>query len=123
VALTALALGAACGDSTGPTDNTVLVQLTGAPGDDGALIFKVLAGGQERIDTVLPACSDCRLFSRRVSDVEVRVMITGTVSIGPLARVRVSNPVPQSYTAFAVEGASSSFESRAAGRYQLSVGR
>lgn len=122
-ALAAVAWIASCGDSTGPVDRTIGVRLVSAPGDDGALVFKVLAAGRERIDTVLPACTGCRVFSRRVSDVETRVVVTGAIVPGVLVRVGVSNPLPASYTAFAVEGASRTFVFRPGTAYDLSVER
>lgn len=122
-ALAATVSIASCGDGTGPVDRTIAVRLVSAPGDDGALVFKVLAAGHERIDTVFPACTGCRVFSRRVSDVETRVVVTGTIVPGALVRVGVSNPVPASYTAFAVEGASRAFLFRPGAGYELRIER
>jgi len=121
--LALICLATACGDGTGPVDRTLVVRLDAAPGDDGALIFKVLAAGQERIDTVVPACNGCRVFARRASDVEMRVVVTGNLVPGALVRIGVSNPVPQSYTVFAVEGASRSFQFRPGTEYELAVAR
>jgi len=123
VAVVAVGWIASCSDNTGPVDRTIGVRLVTAPGDDGALVFKVLAAGQERIDTVLAACSRCRVFARRVSDVETRVVVTGTIVPGVLVRIGVSSPIPASYTAFAVEGASRTFQFRSATAYELSVER
>ena len=118
-----LAILAGCGDGTGPVDRTLVVRLASAPGDDGALVFKVLAAGRERIDTVVAACSGCRVYARRVSDNEMRVVVTGTLAPGPLVQIGVSNPTPQSFTAFAVEGASRSYVFRPGTLYELTVGR
>jgi len=123
VGLGLIGLGLACGDGTGPVDRTLVVRLDAAPGDDGAIVFRVLAAGQERIDTVMPACNACRVFSRRVSDAQVRVVVTGSLAPGALVRIGVSNPVPQSYTAFAVEGASRSYQFRPGTQFQLAVVR
>ena len=65
----------------------------------GAAMFKVIAAEPYAIDELTAACSGCRAFMTRVSDREVRGIVTGAFGAGPLVHVGVSDrSVPEAYT-------------------------
>ncbi len=65
----------------------------------GAAMFKVIAVEPYTIEDLTAACSGCRAFMTRVSDREVRGIVTGTFGAGPLVHVGVSDrSVPEAYT-------------------------
>lgn len=96
---------AACGGGDGggggggtqpPQPGTLTLTLQSPNGNDGAVMF-TLRGAQ--IDTVTVA-SGYRMFLSRVSQNNVRVIVTGTIAGGPIVRFNVPD-VNQASTYFA----------------------
>jgi hypothetical protein len=83
---------------SGPKAGDLTAELT-APAELGAAMFKVTIGGGYTVDDLTAACSGCRAFMTRVSDREVRGIVTGPFTSGPLVHVGVSDrTAPEAYT-------------------------
>lgn len=119
--MTALAL-AGCID--GPTAGEVTVDLVTPNADDGAVMFTVQTAAPNQLLGATGACAACLAFVHAVSDTEHRVIVTGPLAAGPIARLQVSNTSPT--VVFRVElrqVARRDYAIRATGGYGLTVQR
>lgn len=76
---------------SGPKSGDVAVELVTPRTDIGAVMFRARATEPETIDTVTGACRDCRVYMLRVSEREVRGVVTGTLPLGDVMFLTVSN--------------------------------
>lgn len=119
--LAVAALIAGCSDS-GPTAGLLTFSLTTPNGDDGAVAFTLHATAPATITGAEAACTGCRVFSRVVSETEIRGIVTGTIGAGPLVRVTASDlRTPTDYTATVQQVATRTYGIRGTGGYSLTV--
>src|SRR5215210_4422172 len=79
------ALLAACsGGATAPIGETLNLELSSPSGDDGAVLFTITGGPVQSIDG-----SGYVIFSARPDANRVRVIMTGRLSPGIIARIRI----------------------------------
>lgn len=87
-----LLAGAALGScDSGPKAGEIVAEIVTPRTDLGAASFRTRALEPYSIDTVTAACSGCTAYMTRVSDREVRGVVTGRFGAGPLLRVTVSD--------------------------------
>ena len=87
-----LALGAAvglsilpsCAEPAGPTEGTLHVTLATPASDDGAVLFTLSGGPVDSVEAV-----GYSIYSARIDDNTVRVIVIGTLASGPVARIRI----------------------------------
>jgi hypothetical protein len=82
--LTGLAPLAGCSNNTGPTAAALTVSLSSPNGDDGAVLLTVSGGPVDSVEAV-----GYRVYTAQVSAETLRVIITGSISSGPVARIHV----------------------------------
>jgi hypothetical protein len=82
--LVVVLLAACSGDYTGPTSGGLNLRLASPQGDEGAVLFTVAGGA---VDTV--EASDHGLYFARLDANTVRVVVTGDLSSGVIARIRI----------------------------------
>lgn len=119
--LALLALGA-CLDA--PTAGEVSVELISPNADDGAILFIVHTAAPSELTDATGACQGCQAFVHAVSATEFRVIVTGPLATGPIARLRVANAAPT--TAFRVEVrevARRDYQTRSPAGYRLKLVR
>jgi hypothetical protein len=117
-----LAVGLAALACDGPTAGEVSLVLTTPNQDDGAISFTVQASAPNEITGVSATCDGCQAFTYAISATEVRAIITGNISAGPIARVSVLNGAPnQAYRVTVREVAGRQFDARSGAGYTLSV--
>jgi hypothetical protein len=122
-----LALAAAVGawlfsgcssEPAGPTEGTFTVTLASPNSDDGAVLF-TLAGGP--VDSV--AALGHSVYSARLDDNTVRVIVVGALASGPLVRIRI--PDHRQISAYSVVvnqvAARTSYQQRDPSAYSVSV--
>lgn len=120
LALLAAALAMSCFD--GPTAGEVTLSLTTPNTDDGALAFVVTIAAPNEITGASPACAGCEVFTTQVSATELRGIVTGDISAGPLVRLAVAQAGPnQAYRVQVLAVASRQFAERAPSGYTLAV--
>ena len=91
-------------------------------GDDGAIQFTLQTTPGYEILGVTTSCSSCEMFTRRVSALHVRAVLTGPIGSGPLLRVMVSDAeTPRVYTAQVVQVSSTAYELRSTVGYSLNL--
>jgi hypothetical protein len=113
-----LALG--CLD--GPTPGEVTLALQSPNQDDGAISFVIKAAAPNEVTGVTAICEGCDAFVARVSATELRAILTGNLTAGPVARVTVMDGSPnQVYSAELIDVSSRTFAPRDVSRYGLSV--
>lgn len=78
-----LILLAGCSNNTGPVAGALAVTLTSPRQDDGAVLFMVYGGPVDSIESV-----GYPIYLARAADT-VKVIITGSVGPGPIARVHI----------------------------------
>jgi hypothetical protein len=118
--LLASALALSCFD--GPTAGEVTLSLTTPNTDDGAVAFAVTIPAPNEITGASAACAGCEVFTTRVSATELRGIVTGDLSAGPVVRLAVSQAGPdQAYRVQVLAVASRQFEERPPTRYTLSI--
>lgn len=78
-----LTLLTGCSNNTGPVAGALAVTLTSPRQDDGAVLFMVYGGPVDSIESV-----GYPIHLARVADT-VKVIITGSVGAGPIARVHI----------------------------------
>lgn len=89
----ALTLGAAVGlgllpscssEPAGPTQAILTVTLTTSNGDDGAVLFTLSGGPVDSVEAV-----GYSVYSARIDANTIRVIVTGALGPGPVARIRI----------------------------------
>ncbi len=102
---------AAMSCDSGPKAGEIVAELVTPQQTLGAAMFRVSAVEPYAIDSVTPACSGCRTFTSRVSERELRGVVTGSLSAGPLVRVMVSDRDAQSgYSILLLQLAATTYE-------------
>ena len=87
-----LAAGAALGScDSGPKAGEIVAEIVTPVVELGAASFRARALEPYTIDTVTAACTGCMAYMTRVTDREVRGIVTGRFGAGPLLRVTVSD--------------------------------
>jgi hypothetical protein len=95
----AVTLAATLSCDSGPTAGELDIHLTTPTNDDGAIRFVVTAQSPHVLEEVSAACVGCEVFTRKLSDTEIRVILFGSLATGIVARVMVSNTrAPSGYT-------------------------
>lgn len=109
----------------GPTAGELTGQLETSHTNTGAIAFAVQAAEPETVADVSAACAGCEVFSRVVSEREVRGVVVGEFGSGPLFRVTVSDvDEPTLYSARVLEAALADFTPVRIGDFSLRlVGR
>jgi hypothetical protein len=118
----AVALVALAGCFEGPTAGDVTLVLNTPNADDGAISFVVTTAGPNEILAAEALCAGCSVFVSRVGATQLRGIVVGDVTGGPLVRLRISNAGPnQAYQAQVLEAASRGFDPRSPSGYRLTV--
>ncbi|KPK07229.1 MAG: hypothetical protein AMS20_03195 [Gemmatimonas sp. SG8_28] len=87
-----LAAGTALGScDSGPKAGEIVAEIVTPVVELGAASFRARALEPYTIDTVAAACTGCTAYMTRVTDREVRGIVTGRFGAGPLVRVTVSD--------------------------------
>jgi hypothetical protein len=119
----AAALAAVGSCDGGPKAGPVDVALSTGTSEVGAVMFTVTAAAPNTIDTVEASCAGCAAYMTRVSDTEVRAIVTGGLISGSVAHVTVSDiKVPEDYTAQLTQMALSTYALASTAGSQLTVG-
>lgn len=114
------ALALSCFD--GPTAGEVTLSLKTPNTDDGAVAFLVTIPAPNEITGASAACEGCDVFYTKVSTTELRGIVTGDLSAGPVVRLAVAQAGPnQAYRVDVLEVASRAFAPRASAGYYLTV--
>lgn len=86
-AVIGLGLAVSCShEPSGPTAGTFDVRLATPNGDDGAVLFTISGGPIEAVEPL-----DYRVYSARVDANTHRVIVTGDITSGPVARIRIAD--------------------------------
>ncbi len=91
VVIASLAVGG-CIEEPSPRELTL--SLVTPNSDDGAVRFTVTTAAPNRIVSATAVCEGCKVFYHEVSEVEFRVIVTGPLRPGPVARLLVSDAAP-----------------------------
>ena len=107
-----------CWTGTGPTAGILNVKLSSLRGDDGAVLFTITGGPVEAVEAVSGA-----VHSARIDANTLRVVITGNLSAGAIARVRIADVTQASrYTAAVNQvAARSTYVPRDPGQYSITL--
>lgn len=116
----AAALAVAC--DSGPKAGELTMELSSPVPALGALSFTVTAAEPTTLDTLTAACGGCRIFTTRLSEREMRGVVTGDFGPGAVARVAVSDvKVPSAYTGQLLEAAAPDYALRSVDQMQLVI--
>jgi hypothetical protein len=80
-----LGILASCTEPAGPTEGTLLITLATPDGGDGAMLFTLSGGPVDSVESVGYSIYSARTDNNNT----VRVIVTGTLASGPLARVHI----------------------------------
>lgn len=120
IALAALLVAGGC--TTAPVAGELSVNLATPNADDGAILVRITGSGAAVVTGATAACTGCRIFAAKVSDTELKVVITGTIAAGAVARVSVSDVnTPASYGVQILDVASRTYVKRATTGYSLTL--
>jgi hypothetical protein len=90
-----LLLPACSGEVIGPVPGVLNLSLIAPQGDEGAVLFTVMGGPVDTVEAVGPG-----LYSARIDASTLRVVITGDLSSGLIARIRIPDDrLASQYTA------------------------
>jgi hypothetical protein len=107
-----------------PAPRELTLTLITPNSDDGAVMFTVTTAAPNRIVSATAACEGCKLFYHQVSEVEFRVVVTGPLRPGPVARLSVSDAAPVgAYRVDVHEVAARDFQSKKGTGYRVIVER
>ncbi len=102
IAASIVALLVSC--DSGPKAGDVTASLATPHQELGSVMFKVTAVAPNTIEGLTAACSGCMAFMSRVSESEVRGIVTGPLGGGALVHVAVSDRrVPEAYSVVLLE--------------------
>jgi hypothetical protein len=104
--------------NTGPVSGILNVTLSSIHNDDGAVLFTISGGPVESVEAVSGT-----LHRARIDANTMRVVVTGNLGSGRIARVRVADlEQSSSYTVVMSQvAARSSYEPRDLGEYSISL--
>ena len=107
-----------CSSGTGPTAGILNVKLSSLRGDDGAVLFTIAGGPVESVEAVSGI-----VHSAQIDANTVRVVITGNLSAGAIARVRIADVTQAARYSTTVNqvAARSSYVPRDPGQYSISL--
>lgn len=106
----------------GPEVGELSLSLVTPNSDDGAIVLSVTSASPKELLGIAPACNGCRVFWEQVSANEIRAVVTGPLTAGPLMRVTVSDVGDKSaYSARLHQVANRSFELRPLAGYSLGL--
>jgi hypothetical protein len=107
-----------CSGGTGPTSGILNVKLSSLRGDDGAVLFTITGGPVESVEAV-----SSMVHSAQVDANTLRVVITGNLSAGAIARVRIADLTQASHYSAAVNqvAARSTYVQRDPGQYSITL--
>ena len=106
-----LAVAMAAGCDSGSQAGDLTMQLVSPVEDLGALSFTITAAEPTMIDTVTAACVGCSAFTTRISEREVRGVVTGDIGPGAVLRISVSDTkVREAYVGQVVEASAPDYE-------------
>ncbi|HEV2085510.1 MAG TPA: hypothetical protein VGR09_10535 [Gemmatimonadales bacterium] len=107
-----------CSSGAGPTAGVLNVKLSSLRGDDGAVLFTISGGPVESVEAVSGTARSAQIDANTL-----RVVITGNLSAGAIARVRIADVTQASRYSAAVNqvAARSSYVPRDAGQYSITL--
>jgi hypothetical protein len=107
-----------CSGGTGPTSGILNVKLSSLRGDDGAVLFTITGGPVESVEAVSGI-----VHSAQIDANTLRVVITGNLSAGAIARVRIADLTQASHYSAAVNqvAARSTYLQRDPGQYSITL--
>jgi hypothetical protein len=107
-----------------PTPRELTLSLSTPNSDDGAVRFTVSTVAPNRIVAATAVCEGCKAFYYEVSEVEFRVIVTGPLKPGPVAKLLVSDAAPVgAYRVDVLEVAARDFQPRSRTGYAVVVMR
>lgn len=107
-----------------PTAGEVVVELESPNADDGAISFVVHAAAPDELAGATGVCQGCQAFVHAISPTEFRVIVTGPLVAGPIARLQVGNAAPTSaYRVEVREVARRDYRTRSTAGYRLNLAR
>lgn len=86
VCIVALVLAAGCSNSTGPTAGILNVSLSSPHPDDGAVLLSISGGRVDSVESI-----GYPIYSARPAPETLKLIITGTLGGGPIARIHISD--------------------------------
>ncbi len=113
-----LGLLASCSERADPTGGTLNVTLASPNSDDGAVLFTLSGGPVDSVEAV-----GYSVYSARIGDNAVRVVVTGALAAGPVARIRIPDHRQSSgYSAVVNQvAARTTYQQRDSSHYSLTV--
>ena len=107
-----------CSSGTGPTSGILNVQLSSLRGDDGAVLFTISGGPVESVEAVSGTVRSAQIDANTL-----HVVITGNLSAGEIARVRIADASQASRYSIAVNqvAARSTYVERDPGQYSITL--
>ena len=107
-----------CSSGTGPTSGILNARLSSLRGDDGAVLFTITGGPVESVEAVSGI-----VHSAQIDANTLRVVITGSLSAGAIARVRIADLTQASGYSAAVNqvAARSTYVQRDPGQYSITL--
>ena len=107
-----------CSSGTGPTSGILNVQLSSLRGDDGAVLFTITGGPVESVEGVSGIVHTAQIDANTL-----RVVITGNLGAGAIARVRIADLTQASRYSAAVNqvAARSTYVQRDPGQYSITL--
>ena len=107
-----------CSSGTGPMPGSLNVKLSSLRGDDGAVLFTISGGPVESVEAVSGTVRSAQIDANTL-----RVVITGNLSAGAIARVRIADVTQASRYSATVNqvAARSSYVPRDPGQYSISL--
>jgi len=107
---------------SGPQAGELVISLSAPNQQDGAVAFTVNAAEPNTVESLVAGCTGCQVWIFRVSDAQVKGIVTGSVVPGPVLRVTVTDMRrPESYSATIQEVAAPTFALRGLSGYSLTV--
>jgi hypothetical protein len=107
-----------CSSGASPTAGVLNVKLSSLRGDDGAVLFTISGGPVESVEAVSGTARSAQIDANTL-----RVVITGNLSAGAIARVRIADVTQASRYSATVNqvAARSSYLPRDPGQYSISL--
>ena len=107
---------------SGPQAGELVISLSAPNQQDGAVAFTLTALEPNTIESLAAGCTGCQVWVTRVSDAQVRAIVTGTIVPGVVVRVTVSDvKKPDQYSASIQQVAARSYDLRGLSGYSLTV--